>query len=151
VRLARHGLALDLPSGWDGRIYRRALGAGAPTNAVLHAANFALPADRGDYGSGAVEHMGRGHVLVVLIEHDLAAAGAGLFRRQGLPLPLRPADFSPQALQRTLPGQSGVQRFFTWRGRPFCLYVVLGSHAGRARLLPVVNALLGTATVATLA
>jgi hypothetical protein len=37
------------------------------------------------------------------------------------------ADFAPNALQRRLPGQLGVQRFFTSNGRAFCLYVVLGS------------------------
>ena len=150
MRLDRHGLGVELPQGWDGRIYRRAV-RGARTHAIVHAANFPLPADRGDYGSGAVEEMGPRHVLVALIEHDRAAAGAGLFKRQGLPVPLAPTDFSRHMLQRTLPGQSGLQRFFTWEGRAFCLYVVLGSHAARARLVPVVNALLASATVATLA
>ena len=150
MRLARHGLGLQLPAGWDGRIYRRAID-GARTQAILHAANFALPGDRGDYGSGAVERMRAGHVLVALIEHDRSAAGVGLFRRQGLPLPLRPSDFSRHALQRTLPGQSGVQRFFTWEGRAFCLYVVLGSHAARGRMIPLVNGVLASAAVSTLA
>jgi hypothetical protein len=150
VRLARHGIGLDLPSGWDGRIYRRAVPGGhAPV--ILHAANFALPPDRGDYGSGAVERMQARHVLVALIEHDRAAAGAGLFKHQGPPAALHPRDFSRHALQRTLPGQSGVQRFFTWQGRAFCLYVVLGSHAARGRMIPLVNAVLASAVVSTLA
>jgi hypothetical protein len=150
MRLDRHGLRLDLPGGWDGRIYRRSVGRGH-TSSILHAGNFALPGDRGDYGSGAVERMQARHVFVALIEHDRSAAGLGLFARQGFPAPLRPSDFSRHVLQRTLPGQSGVQRFFSLEGRAFCLYVVLGSHAARGRLVPMVNTMLATARVGTLA
>ena len=150
MKLARHGVAVDLPQGWDGRIYRRALGA-VPTPAILHAANFALPANRGDYGSGAVERMQPGDVLVTLVEHDGSAAGTALFAHDGPPPPLTPRDFSPHMLQRTLAGQSGVQRFFTWNGRPFCLYVVLGSHAARPRLVPLVNAVTRSIAVSTFA
>ena len=35
--------------------------------------------------------------------------------------------FDRNSLQRAVPGQSGLQQFFTHRGRAFCLYVVLGS------------------------
>jgi hypothetical protein len=149
VKLSRHGIEIALPSGWDGRIYRRALGA-QRTPPILHAANFPLPSDRGDYGSGAVERMQRHDVLVTLVEHDRSAAGSALFAARGLPH-LSASDFSRHMLQRTLPGQSGVQRFFTWNGRPFCLYVVLGSHAARARLVPLVNGMLRSVAISTLA
>jgi hypothetical protein len=46
-----------------------------------------------------------------------------------VPLPLRTNEFSPAAFRRRLPGRVGVQRFFTEQGRPFCLYVVIGSEA----------------------
>jgi hypothetical protein len=48
-------------------------------------------------------------------------------------------DFAPNALQRRLPGQLGCQRFFTDRGRPFCLYVVLGSRGQAATLVDEVH------------
>jgi hypothetical protein len=111
---------------------------------LLHSANFALPADRGDYGSGAVESMGRGHVFVSLIEFDRAAAGSALFAREGIPRRLRPEDFDPDALQRPLPGQGGHQTFFTHAGRAFCLYVVLGSYRMAKMLTPLVNEILET-------
>jgi hypothetical protein len=47
-----------------------------------------------------------------------------------------------------MPGQSGLQRFFTHNGRAFCLYVVLGSHVDRADILPNVNAVLETLEIA---
>jgi hypothetical protein len=142
VRLAAHGLAVDTPPGWDARIYRRAqTDAGEDNHPVMHAANFALPAERGDFGSGAVDRMRGDDVLVVLIEYGADSADTALFANRGLPRP-RATDFDPRMLQRTLPGQSGGQWFFTDGDRAFCLYVVLGNHARRARLVPRVHELL---------
>jgi hypothetical protein len=151
MRLAHRGLGVDLPPGWDARIYRRTDDEPeATTHAVLHAGNFALPADRGDFGSGAVERMGPGHVLVVLIEHHPDAARTPLFANPGLPRRLTPAMFSPHQLQRTIAGQGGTQVFFHEGGRAFCLYVVLGSHARRTQLVPLVNELLTSLEIAPL-
>jgi hypothetical protein len=105
-----------------------------------------LPRRRGDFGVGAVERMGRDDVLVVLFEYEPEAAHTPLFARTTRPKP-RLTDFHPQALQRTVPGQSGAQWFFTDRDRPFSLYVVMGSHARRAHRLPDVRQLLDGITV----
>jgi hypothetical protein len=138
------GITIALPSGWDGQI--RAAGQEAPTDlrtaaaeasgegVVLHAASFALPAERGDYGSGAVEVMGGSDVLVCLLEHERAAADTALFAREGLPR-LAPSMFSPQSMQRAIAGMAGAQHFFRVGGRPFCLYVVVGSWRTRAPLV----------------
>ena len=134
--LARHGLRVQLPSGWEGAISRRASVAGEVPRAVLHAATFALPADRGDYGGGAVERMGPDDVFVCLHEWDPADAGAGLYAATGPGLPLDPSTFSPTSLQHMLDGQSGLQRFYSQAGRALCLYVVLGSHLRRFVLVP---------------
>jgi hypothetical protein len=141
-----HGLSVRPPPAWDVRVYRRDAAAGERTFAVMHAANFALPTRRGDYGSGAVETMRGSHVLVVLFEHDPESTKTALFARRGIPTP-RPDDFSPRQLQRTLSGQSGVQYFFSESGRAFCLYVVLGSHARRRRLVTEANQLVGSLAV----
>lgn len=150
ARLSGFAVHVDLPVGWDGRIYRRpagevgvaATGQAASTNAVLHAASFPLPADRGDYGSGAVDVMGRGDVLVMLVEHGPASADTALFATPGPPRQLSSDDFSQSALQRAIPGQAGTQAFFSSQGRAFCLYVVLGDYNERDRAVPVVNSLL---------
>jgi hypothetical protein len=155
MSLSAHGLTVDLPRGFEGRIYLREepeadydspdshveMAAFSPRRLVhpgrvgwaperprpvLHLANFALPKGRGDFGTGAVEIMGHQHVFVSLLEYGPAEVGSALFASAGLPLP-RPTEFSPNALQRTLAGQAGWQRFFTVGGRPFCAYVVLGS------------------------
>lgn len=142
TRIASHGLAVEVPPGWDARIYRREPEAGATSHPIVHAATFPLPGERGDFGSGAVELMGPDDVLVVLVEFHVDAAATPTFERHGWPAGLDPAAFDPFALQRTLPGQSGLQRFFTHKGRPFCLYVVLGSHARRGLLARRAEALL---------
>jgi hypothetical protein len=144
-KLTRQGLEIDLPDGWDARIYRReADDAAGVTRRALHAANFALPPNLGDYAVGAAERMTVGDVLVVLLEFDPDSAGRGLFRNEGLPTGLAAADFSPTAMPRVMPGRTAAQWFFSLDGRAFCLYVVLGSHNERAAMMPLVNAVVET-------
>ncbi len=148
-------MEIDLPPGWEGRIFTRPP---APTPQgvphsdpehesslpVLHAANFGLPVAVGDFGGGAVELMGNGHVFVAVVDYGPEAAHTALFAANGVPMWLRPDQFRPDTLQRTLPGQSGMQHFFTSAGRGLCLYVVLGAHLFRARQVPLVNEALRT-------
>jgi hypothetical protein len=155
-----HGIDVGLPAGWDGRISVRADGAPeAAINAagthvatlrsrpVVHLANFGLPADRGDFGSGAVELMGDRDVFLVLFEYEPAATGTALFRTAGVPRALTVRGFDPATLRRGIPGQSAHQAFFQESGRAFCLYVVLGSHARRAALVPIVNRVLASVRI----
>lgn len=155
--VAAHGLRVALPARWEARLYLRdtpdaavpdagarlvhpaAYGhPGESMNPVLHLANFALPPGRGDFGTGAVERMGPAHAFVSLLEFDAEEAGRPLFAAQGLPRP-GVREFAPNALQRRLAGQLGVQRFFTEAGRAFCLYVVLGSRQHAAALVDEVH------------
>ena len=53
------------------------------------------------------------------------APGVGLFAHRGIPVPLDPRRFHPDALNRPRPGRLGYQRFFTEAGRPFCLFAVV--------------------------
>lgn len=101
---------------------------------VVHLANFPLPPNRGDYGSGAVERMDATDALIVLFEFGPESLGTALFHPRGLPRIMRPGDFSPSALQRRLPGQLGYQKFFTEAGRAFSLYVVLGAQRNATTL-----------------
>lgn len=146
MKLAHQGLAVTTPRGWDARIYRRAGSEGAVTLPVLHAADFPLPAVRGDYGSGAVEIMGPHHVFLSLIEFDAAESRSPLFNHPR-PGRITPGEFGPDHLQRGLPGQAGSQFFFVERGRPFCLYVVIGSWDGRSSLVPRADGIFQTMEV----
>jgi hypothetical protein len=133
----RHPAPLPGTSGWIGE----------RTFPVLHLANFALPASRGDYGSGAVEAMTAGHIFIALLEFGEDCLGSALFEPAGLPR-VRAQQFNPNGLQRRIAGQSGFQHFCTENGRPMCLYVVLGSHRQARALAGEVNALLDRIEVA---
>ena len=146
-RLTRQGVEIELPDGWEGRIYRRAAEGTAVTRRALHAANFALPTNLGDYAVGAVQHMTTGDVLVVLLEFDPGRANQGLFKNQGLPTGLSAGDFSPTAMPRATPGRTAAQWFFSLNDRAFCLYVVLGSHTERAGMMEMVNQVVQTVRI----
>lgn len=155
MRLEGHGIAADLPAGWEGALTRAPTGAGARQSRAggdllptLHLANFPLPRRRGDYGATAVERMTGADVFVALVEFGGGSAGAALFADTGLPRRLHARQFSRRTLHRALPGQAGYQTFFTEAGRPFCLYVVLGAAATAPALLPAVNAVLPRIRVA---
>ncbi len=141
--LSGHGLAIDLPDGWDGRIYRRAEEARQVAHRALHAASFPLPTDPGDFAAEAVERMARDDILVTLVEYHPEAAGTALFGRE-LPPALRPESFDPNVMPRAVPGKAGAQFFFTAAGRAFCLFVVVGNHPDRARLVPQADAVVRT-------
>lgn len=161
MKIEAHGIRAQLPTGWEGRITRRRAGATTGTRRgtatvesedvgpVLHMANFALPEDRGDFGSGAVDVMGTGHVLVALVEYGDDSAGTALFATVDRVPRLTARMFSTQALQRVQRGQAGAQRFFTLKGRAFCLYTVLGDQRDAVRLSRSTNDITAQIEVAT--
>jgi hypothetical protein len=123
VKLEAHGISVELPVGWEGRIYKRP--EGDPT---LHAANFALPHRDGDFGSRATAHMRPGDMFVTITEYRPGGGlepGRGLFAARPPRLPLDPRRFHRNTLLVARPGQAGLQHFYTQSGRPFCLYAVL--------------------------
>jgi hypothetical protein len=164
AQLQAHGLGVDAPSGWEGRIFQRAeegevnvevSGAAAPPGErsfpVVHVATIPLPLDMADYGSDVVEDLRRDDALIVLKEFDPAGVDQPLFAKEGMRRKLKPEHFDPAVLQRRLDGQAGYQEFFHDAGRTFCIYVVLGSYDRRVAVVPRVNAVLATLTIDPLA
>lgn len=149
MRITAPGIVIDLPAGWEAEVDQ---GAGEPvagSESVLtprtHIANFPLPPVRGDFGSGAVERMIDGDILVCLLEESTGAAGSKLHGTAGIPR-AQASDFSPNAMQRPLKGQSGTQFFFHDGDRAFVVYIVLGGHASRASTVGDVNTVLAGIT-----
>ena len=142
-----HGIEAPLPAGFEGRIFIRPPVATEVTYPVAHFATFSLPAEVGDFGGGAVNLMGVSDIFAALFEYGPESLGKRLFERQGMPRSLATADFRPYVLRRGLGGQSGTQWFFTETGRPFSLYVALGSHVRRSALVPRVNSLIANVAI----
>jgi hypothetical protein len=128
-------LDLDLPPGWQAAARRQPEG-----HLLLHAATVPLPREREDFGSDVAGLLGPDDVFVSLFEYDRGSVGTALFSSRGWPS-VRPGDFRIGAMQRSRPGQSGAQWFFTEAGRAFCLFAVLGNHARRVQGARRVNRL----------
>jgi hypothetical protein len=144
-RIDRAGVGVEVPAGWEGSISGgefALMSDGAKEATVMHLGSFPLPTDRGSFGTGAVELMTGQDIFISLFEYGPESVDTPLFAAQGIPRRLDSRQFDRDALLHAIPQQSGLQQFFTHRGRAFCLYVVLGSHIDRADLLPQVNAVL---------
>jgi hypothetical protein len=143
VRTAAHGLAIDVPLGWEARIVRRAQSA-----PYLHVASFAIHADSGQFGASVTARMGPDGAFAALVEYlvdDHVRPASGLFRARGWQPRLRVGEFSHDRLQVMRPGHLGAQRFFTAAGRPFCLYAVVSPARRRpAQLIGELSAVLAT-------
>ena len=110
TELAAHGIEVTLPTGWEGRVFRRppsgevaasaADGPPAPdgesTHAIVHVATIALPPGMGDFASGAVDRLGPSDAVIVLFEYDPASAGEPLFQAAGHPAGARRRRLQPR-------------------------------------------------------
>ncbi len=139
--LESHGVRIELPRRWSGRIFRRPGG-----GATLHAGDFDLPLDDGEFGDQSTAVMPAGATFLALTEYVAGAGlepGQGLFAPRRIPRTLDPTSFSPRGLAHPRPGQAGTQHFFTTANRPFCLYVVVsGPRIDRPRQLAATGVVL---------
>jgi hypothetical protein len=143
-------VSVEIPQGWEGDISGggfQLLDDGAREPTVVHVASFPMPAERGSFGAGAVELMSTRDVFMALFEYGAESVGTPLFASEGAPRRVAPGDFDRDALQFGVPGQTGLQHFFTENGRAFCLYVVLGSHIDRADMVERVNSVLDSLVI----
>ncbi len=145
LKMEAIGINLGLPPGWEAEVDS---GGGAAEEGAttvrtprVHLGNFALPPNRGDFGSGAVERMVSGDVLICLLEESPEVIGTGLYQAGSMPT-ISAKDFAPEGMQRPIRGQSGAQKFFHLNGRAFALYIVMGSHISRASFIPEINEVL---------
>ena len=128
-------ISVRVPEGWEASIRRRTETGDGQHLPMMHATTVPLPDERGDYGSGVVETLEAADVFVSLVEFGPEAVGTALFPEvSSLPAGIDTSQFRTNQLQRAIPGQAGKQVFFSYSGRAFCLYVVLGSFALRDSL-----------------
>lgn len=142
MKVAGHGISIDLPAGWEGRISRR-----QDAGPVLHIATFPLHPGDGDFGAAPTGRMRDGDAFAALLEFrdsERIRPGVGLYASAVRPIP-RVEEFGEMQLQVTRRGQLGWQRFFTEGGRTCCLYAVI-QPAGRppSRLVTRLQSVLAT-------
>ena len=141
--LSAHGVAVELPAGWSGRVFTRPGGI-----ARLHAGSFPIALSDGDFGGRTTASMPSGAAFMALTEYLPGAGlepGIGLFAERKIPRGLDPAGFSSRTVAHPRASHAGTQHFFTAAGRPFCLYVVLaGARAERRLPLAAVDRVLGS-------
>jgi hypothetical protein len=136
------GIRVALPEGFHGRITRSS---GPGGLAVLHAGNVPLPEPGiDDLGGGAVERIPPDGVFLALVEAGDEAAGSVLYASEEIPRISRDEPAAGVASGPIPDRAGGVQRFFTAAGRPFSLYVAVGSRADAEALVAQVNGVLGT-------
>ena len=144
--LEAHALRIELPRGWSGRVFKRTAG-----GATLHAGDFQLALDDGEFGDQSTGQMPHGCSFLALTEYRPGAgleAGHGLFAARRIPRSLDPTSFSARGMAHPRPGQLGRQEFFTAAGRPFCLYVVIsGARTERRRQFATLGAVLRTVQI----
>jgi hypothetical protein len=145
--LSAHGLRIELPRGWSGRIFSDRMGL-----ATLHAGDFRLSLDDGQFGDASTGGMPAVASFIALTEYGQGAGltpGHGLFHPKRIPRALDPTSFTATRLAHPRHGQAGTQHFFTVAERPLCLYVVLaGGRRVRRRQLAVLDHLLGSLQIA---
>ncbi len=145
--LDAHGIRVSLPTGWSGRVFSRANGV-----ATLHAGDFQLKLNDGEFGDGSTRQMPAAASFIALTEYEPGGRlqpGRGLFAPRGVRLPLDPTSFSSAGLAHPRHGQLGMQHFLTDSHRPFCLYVVLaGPRSGRSRQLVILDRILRSLRIA---
>ncbi len=141
--IAMLGLRAVLPAGWEGRIFR------SGGRAVLHAASFPLPATPEDDLAGeSVERIPEDGVLIALVEMGRDVLGSVLYANEGVP-EIAPAQIAAGVASGPIPERAGgVQRFFTAAGRPFMLYVAVGTAADAEALAGEADAVLETLRIA---
>lgn len=146
MTLDAHGLRVELPPGWSGRLWARPGGI-----ATLHVGNFPLALDDGEFGDLSTALMPDTSSFAALTEYRPGGGlepGKGLFSARRIPRRLDPTGFASSGLAHPRRGQVGMQHFFTAARRPFCLYVVIaGSRQARHRQLAAVDHVLGTVRI----
>jgi hypothetical protein len=140
--LESHGLIIEIPEGWDGRIYRR-----PESLAICQVANFAIALDADDFGGTTAGVLPSGGVFATLFENDPAFANSGMYEPRGLPLPLDSERLTSSALVQGLPGQAGLQHFFSENDRAFMLHVIVSVTTVYRGLIDSLSATLATLKV----
>jgi|SRR5690554_4101494 len=144
-KFAAQGIRIDVPDGWEAvdRTPPEAVDDGSRPAPTLHVSSVLIPEEIASFGGPVAERMTSDDTFMTLIDYGPELAGTPLFASEGLPT-LDASMFHRETVLGGLEHQTACQHFFTYEGRAFCLYVILGSHIDRADLIPKVNSMIQT-------
>ena len=125
MKIEGHGITLELPGGWSGRIFTA-----DTAGAIVHAGSYAIPNDHQGFGGTATAYIPVGGAFLSIVEYrtddGVLKPGEGYYTSGDLPT-LSPRDFGFFALQVPRDGHLGVQRFFHQGERVLALYAVINA------------------------
>jgi hypothetical protein len=143
-RLAKAGLRVVIPRGWQGRIVRADRGFSSP---AIEAANFRLAPVSASVVVPSPTGLRRSQVRLVLLEvGNRPGRRFPMTRRIG---PLSPADFAFR-VPAVPAGHAFARRHFSQGGRSFSLMVEFGARPAPEGLLRVVDELLASLRIGAL-
>ena len=133
--LSDHGLSIELPPGWHGRIYRR------PEDEItgLHVANFPLPSEDDDLASAARRGMADTGIVLGVIVGDTESPS--WWTPATLPVEIRRSDFAPY---EGFEWRTAAIRHLLIDKRSALVFAAFGSAHPRDEHLAEANAVLAT-------
>ena len=150
MELTGFGISIDLPSGWEGRIFKNADDEESHAFPIVHLTDFPLRVVEANFAGPMIATMDSSSSLLVLCEYGPEQAGTPLFAAGAPPNVIRLGDLYSDAFfgphHHSLLAR---QWFFTLGSRAFCLYVVLGTEADAIDRLDQINSILASISVET--
>jgi hypothetical protein len=142
--VAAYGVRFSLPDDWSVRFIPPSEDpdSGEYQGLNVHAGSLAVSLDDDSrYAAATIGTLGPLDIVFALNE-SRPHEGSGVIPGKGIwaagkPPVLSVRDFNPATLQRSIPGQLGIQYRCTLHGRPMDFYIVLGSTAADKNLAGV--------------
>lgn len=147
MTLEGFGLSIELPDGWNGRIYTETEGPDAPNCSILQAATVSIPSYDDCILTAARQLFGSNDASVMLFETPGGRPGFDTLYPVTTLLALGPSHYMP-VWQGITPGQATFVRRLRLNGRYFQLQAVFGSSPTVTQLSQV-NQVLSTLQVGT--
>lgn len=146
--LSQYGISVDLPSGWEGRIFMPPPpDDGGRVSPRLHAGNFSIWANRSDFAQGLVQDMDQDGALIAVVEYGPDLVNTLRFS-PGVLLPVFLSDLSYGTFPGTHPPHVAAhQQFVTVSNRALCLYVAMSMEGETIARLSELNSVVVTISV----
>jgi hypothetical protein len=138
MRISGFDLTIDVPNGWQGRVYKRPVVGDDTTMPVLQASNLALAADDDDLAPATRQRLGPLDVVVVLLEQEPPRLREGEAEYPTITEAVSISAGDAVRIQSVPPEHAAFLRRFRSDERFFTLIVVFGSDPPPSETFAVV-------------